>query len=83
MKTLTVYTKSGCGYCTQAKDHLKKLGIDYAEVDVMQDSTARDMLIAKGHKTLPVLFVGDDLLVHGGYNSLKTMKKEDILKRLK
>jgi len=82
MKTLTIYTKTGCGYCTQAKDHLKKLGIAYQEVNITDDSEAREMLISQGHKTLPVLFAGDNLLVPGGWTSLKTMRVEDILKRL-
>lgn len=83
MKTLTVYTKTGCGYCIQAKDHLKKLGIDYQEVNISDDPEAREKLIAEGHTTLPVLYAGNKILVRGGFTSLKTMRKEDILERLK
>lgn len=82
MKTLTIYTKDGCNYCLQAKEHLKKLELDYQEVNISLDSAARDKLLAEGHKSLPVLYAGDSLLVPGGYNSLKTMRKEDILERL-
>lgn len=82
MKALRIYTKSGCNYCMQAKDHLQKLGIVYEEVNIANDSAARDKLLAEGHRTLPVLYAGDDLLVQGGWTSLKSMRKEDILKRL-
>lgn len=82
MKTLKIYTKPGCGYCTQAKDHLSKLGLAYEEINVATDPAAREKLIAEGHQTLPVLYAGDTLLVQGGYNSLKTMRREDILERL-
>lgn len=82
MKTLTVYTKTGCGYCTQAKDHLQKLNIAYEEINITNDSAAREKLLAEGHKSLPVLYAGDDLLVPGGFTSLKTMRREDILERL-
>lgn len=82
MKKLIVYTKAGCGYCTQAKDHLQKLNIAYEEINITDDPVAREKLLAEGHRSLPVLYAGDDLLVPGGYNSLKTMRKEDILERL-
>jgi len=83
MKTLTVYTKPNCIYCANAKDYLKNLDIQFEEVDVMSDSNIRDKLVAAGHKTLPVIYAGDKPLVPGGYNALKTMRKEEILERLK
>lgn len=82
MKTLIVYTKPGCGYCSNAKDYLKGLGIAFDEVDVTKDNAARERILAAGHKTLPVIYAGDKVLVPGGFNSLKTMRKEEILERL-
>lgn len=82
MKTLTVYTKDGCNYCLQAKEHLKKLEITYEEINITDNPAARDKLLAEGHKSLPVLYADNDLLVPGGFTSLKTMKREDILERL-
>ena len=83
MKTLIVYTKPNCIYCANAKDYLLSIGIDFQEIDVMTDSAIRDRLVAAGHKTLPVIYADDKILIHGGYNALKTMRKEDILERLK
>lgn len=83
MKKLILYTKPNCIYCANAKDYLNLLNIDYEEIDVMTDSAIRDKLVAAGHKTLPVIYADDKILVHGGYNALKTMRKEDILERLK
>lgn len=83
MKKLIVYTKEGCNYCLMAKDHLKKLQLEYVEINITKDESAREKLIADGHKTLPVIYAEDSLLVPGGYNTLKTMRKEDILERLK
>ena len=82
MKTLTLYTKPGCTYCAQAKDHLKKLDIAYEEIDISQDEAKRNWVLSQGHKTLPVLYVGEKLLVPGGFNGLKTMRKEEIIERL-
>jgi glutaredoxin len=82
MKTLTVYTKPNCIYCKQAKEYLTSLEIPFEEVDVMSHSSIRERLVAEGHKTLPVIYGGDKVLVPGGYQTLKTMRKEDILERL-
>lgn len=82
MKTLTLYTKPGCTYCAQAKDHLTKLEIAYEEVDITKDDAKRNWLMSQGHKTLPVLYVEEKLLVPGGFNGLKTMRREEILERL-
>ena len=82
MKKLIVYTKPNCIYCANAKDLLSNMGIQYEEVDVMKDSAVRDKLVAAGHKTLPVIYADDKILVHGGYQALKTMRKEEILERL-
>lgn len=83
MKPLIVYSKPGCGYCANAKDYLKGLDIPFLDVDVTKDSAARERILAAGHKTLPVIYAGDNLLVPGGFTGLKTMRKEEILERLK
>lgn len=82
MKTLIVYTKPGCGYCANAKEYLRGMDIAFDEVDITKDAAARDKILAAGHKTLPVIYAGDKVLVPGGYSILKTMRKEDILERL-
>ena len=82
MKTLTIYTKPNCIYCKQAKEYLTGLEISFEEVDVMSHSSIRERLVAEGHKTLPVIYAGDKVLAPGGYQTLKTMRKEDILERL-
>lgn len=82
MKSLIVYTKPGCGYCANAKDYLKGLGIIFEEVDITKNNAARERILAAGHKTLPVIYAGDKQLVPGGFTGLKTMRKEEILERL-
>ena len=82
MKILTIYTKPGCTYCAQAKAHLNGLSIAYEEIDITKDEAKRNWILSQGHKTLPVLYVGEKLLVPGGFNGLKTMRKEEILERL-
>ena len=82
MKTLTIYTKPGCQYCAHAKAYLNEQGVEYTEVDITVDDKAREWLIESGFKTLPVIFAGDAPLVNGGWTTLKTMRKHEIMERL-
>lgn len=82
MKTLTVYTKPGCQYCAAAKEFLNNNEIEYVEVDITVQEDKADWLRAKGHRTLPVIYVGDEPLINGGWTTLKTMRKHEIIERL-
>jgi glutaredoxin len=82
MKTLTLYTKPGCQYCTAAKQYLDQNGINYNEVDVTQHEDKIEWLRNQGFKTLPVIFAGEEPLINGGWNALKTMRKHEIIERL-
>lgn len=82
MKTLIVYTKPGCVHCVAAKEYLTSLDIPFKEVDAVATPGVRDMLVAAGHKTMPVIYADDQVFVHGGNAALRTMRKEEILERL-
>jgi glutaredoxin len=82
MKVLTVYTKPGCQYCAAAKTYLNENGIEYVEIDITLNEDKIEWLREKGHKALPVIYVGDEPLVNGGWNTLKTMRKHEIMERL-
>lgn len=82
MKILTVYTKPGCQYCVAAKTYLDENSIDYVEIDITVNEDKADWLRSQGHKSLPVIYAGDQPLVNGGWNVLKTMRKNEIIERL-
>ena len=82
MKILTVYTKPGCQYCTAAKTYLNENNIDYVEIDITVNEDKADWLRSQGHRTLPVIYAGDEPLVNGGWNTLKTMRRNEIIERL-
>lgn len=82
MKPLTVYTKPGCQYCAAAKQYLNEHGIEYVEIDITIQEDKIEWLREKGHKTLPVIYACDEPLVNGGWNTLKTMRKHEIMERL-
>ena len=73
----TVYGKSGCVYCTKAKEILKYNKIDFQEVNC--DEYLLDNKLAfletmrkwtvKEHRTFPMVFYGGEFL--GGYVEMK------------
>ena len=81
-KTLKIYTKPGCQYCMAAKAYLKENDIEFEEVDITTDNAHIEFLREQGFKTLPVIFAGEEPLVNGGWNTLKTMRKHEIMERL-
>lgn len=56
---ITVYTQPGCGPCTVTKSILERRGAEFAEVDVTEEPTAREQLLAWGYAGTPVTAVSD------------------------
>jgi glutaredoxin-like YruB-family protein len=64
MKKVTIYSTPTCQYCQQAKEYMKENDIDYKEYDVSSDADRRKEMIEKsGQMGVPVIVVGDDLMV--------------------
>jgi len=83
MKTLFLYSKNGCGACIEAKKFLTNLEIPFKEIDVERNKTALNKLHADGHKYVPQFYADDYLFMRGGWNTVRTMRKHEILDRLK
>ena len=83
MKTLLIYTKQGCNGCLEAKNFLDDLDIPYTEIDVGLDQHSADFLIQQGDKFLPQFYSDGKRFIPGGWKSLKTMRQNEILDRLK
>jgi len=67
---VTVYTRPGCQPCRASKRKLDSLGVEYTEVDILQDPESRDYILSLGHKAAPVVtvFTGSAGLHHwSGY----------------
>jgi glutaredoxin 3 len=79
---IKVYSKPNCPFCMKAKYHLEKLGVAYTEIDISQDTASRDWLVAKGHRTVPQLYIGEVLLVEGGYQGLEKLTVDDVMNRI-
>lgn len=75
---LTVYSKTVCPYCVNAKNWLKMKNIPFNEVNVEEDAAARERLQQLGLRTVPQIFKGDDLFVDGGYSGLIKLSDSDL-----
>lgn len=63
---MTVYTKDNCVQCNATKRLLNKLDIPYTEVNVDNDSDAREFIKGLGFLQAPVVVTDSD--AWGGYN---------------
>lgn len=55
---LTLFTKPGCRYCTQAKTLLEKAGLPYEEIVLGHGITSRTLQAVAGAGTTPQVFSG-------------------------
>ena len=70
MIKIKVYSTPFCGYCKMAKDFLDKNAFPYDEVDVSKDETAaKDMVARTGQMGVPVIEIGDEIIV--GFNRVQ------------
>ncbi len=65
MAQVEIYTSMFCGYCSRAKQLLKRKGAPFTEisVDMKPDVRAEMRQRANGQNTVPQIFIGD---VHVG-----------------
>ena len=70
MKNVTIYSTPTCHFCHMAKDFFKENNVAYTEYNVGSDLEKRKEMIEKsGQMGVPVIIIGDDLLV--GFNEPK------------
>ena len=75
---VTIYTKSMCPYCVNAKKLLESLGAAYTEVDVLAHPEERVKLSQKHNwMTVPMILIGDEFI--GGFDDLKALHERGEL----
>jgi glutaredoxin 3 len=67
---VTVYSKNNCAFCVQAKNLLKNKGVEFQEIKIDEDTTAKDFVLSEGHRTVPQIYKDGKLLVEGGFQGL-------------
>lgn len=64
MKEVTIYSTPTCHFCHMAKEFFKEHNVSYTEHDVAADVEKRKEMMEKtGQLGVPVIQVGDDLMV--------------------
>lgn len=79
---LTVYSKTVCPFCVNAKNYLKNKNISFEEINIEQDEQARQFILEKGHRTVPQIYFQGQLFVEGGFQGLSKMTEADIRERM-
>ena len=61
MQPVTIYTKSWCPYCQDAKQLLREKNVPFDEVPVDGDRAAQAKMAerARGRSSVPQIFIGD------------------------
>ena len=78
---LTVYSKNNCPFCVQAKRLLESKSVPYNEINIEDDPDSRQMLLDKGLRSVPQIFVGEEL-VPGGFQGL-TKQTDEFFNKVK
>lgn len=64
MKEVTIYSTPTCHFCQLTKDFLTEHNIPYTDHNVATDLEKRQEMVDKsGQMGVPVIFVGDQMLV--------------------
>ncbi|MGP6088644.1 glutaredoxin 3 [Antarctobacter jejuensis] len=79
MQPVEIYSSPLCGYCHAAKRLLDSKGVDYSEVDVLQQPDRRSEMMdrANGRHTVPQIFIGETHV--GGYDDLAALERQGKL----
>ena len=77
MKNVTIYSTQTCHFCHMTKDFFKENNITFTDLDVTSDEKNKEeMLERSGQMSVPVIFVGDEMVV--GFNESKLKELLEI-----
>ena len=79
---LTIYSKTICPYCVQAKNYLKNKNINFREINIEEDADAREFIQSQGHRTVPQIYMDGKIFVEGGWAGLSKMSADDIISEI-
>jgi glutaredoxin-like YruB-family protein len=76
MVTVKVYSTQTCPYCRMAKDFLKRNKVKFEDIDVSADQAkARQMVEKSGQMGVPVIEIGDTIIVGYDEEAIKNALK--------
>lgn len=71
-KQVTIYSGTGCGGCTAAKNFFKKNNIEFTEFNIQTSEPAMQFLMKKGIQSIPFIIIGDIEII--GFNEEKIIQ---------
>jgi len=81
MATVTIYVRSWCSFCRQAKSLLDSKGVEYHEIDIEEQPEKREEMIAlTGRTSVPQIFINQQSV--GGCDDLYALHASGDLDRL-
>ncbi len=73
-KQVTIYSTPTCHFCQMSKEFFKANNVAYTEFNVAADQEKRQEMIQKsGQMGVPVITIGDDLVVGFDKNQLSSL----------
>jgi len=71
-KPVKIYSTPTCPYCLRAKAYLKEKNVSFEDIDVSVNQEAADEMIKiSGQMGVPVIVVGDEIMVGFDKNKLE------------
>ena len=79
MAKVEIYSTLFCPYCARAKSLLSKKGVEYQNIDVMEDSAKRDEMFKRsgGRTSVPQIFIDGTHI--GGSDELHALDRDGRL----
>jgi glutaredoxin 3 len=75
MARVEIYSTLFCPYCSRAKSLLEKKGIDYVNIDIIEDTAKRDEMVERsgGRRSVPQIFIDGEPI--GGCDELYALDR--------
>jgi glutaredoxin 3 len=75
MARIEIYSTLFCPYCARAKSLLEKKGVDFINIDVIEDTAKRDEMVKRsgGRRTVPQIFIDGEHV--GGSDDLAALER--------
>lgn len=81
MAKVTIYSRSWCSFCKQAKSLLESKNIEYTDIDIEEQPEKREEMIElTGRTSVPQVFINDQAI--GGCDDLFALHSSGDLEKL-
>jgi glutaredoxin-like YruB-family protein len=78
MPKIKIYTTPTCVYCNKAKEFFKKFGLNFEEINVLQNENAVYEIMQKtGQMAVPIIEINNQIIV--GFKELEIKKALNLI----